>query len=443
MRTVHRCQECGGTSPRWLGRCPACGAWGAIVQDPVGPGGVPTAGTAPVAIAHAGADGSEPAPTAVGELDRVVAGGLLPGSVTLIGGEPGIGKSTLVLQALAGLAARGSRCLLVSAEESPSQVAMRAARIGAAHRNLFVVAEASLTAVAAHVEEFEPHVLALDSIQTVHDPEVAAGPGSVAQVRACAHRLVQLAKRRCMATLLVGHVTKDGALAGPRVLEHLVDTVVSFEGDRDHGLRLLRVLKHRFGSTQELGVMEMTGAGLVDVPDPSSLLLADRPAGVPGSIVAAMLDGRRPLVVEVQALVVETQAGRFPRRSTQGVDAGRLAMLAAIVERHTEVSLRAMDVYVSLAGGVRAADPGTDLAVALALVGAARNRAVPGDAVAIGELGLGGEVRQARQAERRLSEAARLGFATAVAPMRTPEVAGIRLVRVATLAEAGVVTGLS
>jgi DNA repair protein RadA/Sms len=353
--------------------------------------------------------------TGVPELDRVLGGGLVPGSVTLLGGEPGIGKSTLLLQALGRMAAAGERVLLVTAEESAEQVRLRAGRLDALHPGVLVVADTMLPHVLAHVDEVRPTVLAVDSIQTVLDPDAPGSAGSVPQVRQCAQRLVRLAKEQAVTTILVGHVTKDGSIAGPRALEHVVDTVLAFEGDRHHALRLLRALKHRFGSTAELGLLEMDGQGLAAVGDPSTLFLADRRTGVPGSAVAAVLEGARPLVVEVQALVTKARVDA-PRRSGQGLDSNRLGVLLAVLEQRAGVPTTGCEVYTSVAGGIRVADPGSDLAVLGAIAGAVRGRPIAADVVAVGEVGLGGEVRQVPHTARRLVEAARLGFRCAVVP---------------------------
>jgi DNA repair protein RadA/Sms len=426
---------------RWQGRCTECGEWGSIEEehaDPaVGQLGVlgadqpaaparPLGAVRPEAARHA---------TGLGELDRVLGGGLVRGSVTLLGGEPGIGKSTLLVQALAGLAARGATCLLVSAEESPEQVHLRAARVGALHDRLLITGDPALARIVGHVDAVRPDVLAVDSIQTIHHPEVAGVAGSLTQVRECATALVRLSKERDVATVLVGHVTKDGSLAGPRSLEHVVDTVVSFEGDRHHGLRMLRALKHRFGSTHELGLFEMTAAGLAGLEDPSRLFLADRRPGGCGSVVAPVMESGRPLLVEVQALVSPTQAP-MPRRAAQALDGARLGMLLAVLARHAGVDCASADVWASVAGGVRVSEPATDLAVAVAVASAAHDLAVPDGTVVVGEVGLGGEVRQVPQIERRIAEAARLGFTDAVVPPTTPDVPGSRLQRVATLEEA-------
>jgi DNA repair protein RadA/Sms len=355
----------------------------------------------------------------------------------VLGGEPGVGKSTLLLQALAAVAGAGGRpCLYVTAEESARQVALRAERLGIGAPALWLVAETSLPHVVAHVDALGPDVLVVDSIQTVHDPDLGSAPASVGQVRGCAQRLVVEAKARGMSVVLVGHVTKDGNLAGPRVLEHLVDTVLAFEGDRHHALRMLRAVKHRFGSTHELGLFEMGERGLAGVPDPSALFLADRQPGVPGSVVAPVLDGQRPLLVEVQALVVPSTAPA-PRRTAQGVDGGRLAQVLAVLDRHAGLDVGRADVHVAVAGGVRVQEPGADLAVALAVASSATGRPLPSDLVTCGEIGLGGELRQVHRTERRLAEAARLGFARAVVPRSAPEApAGMVLSRAASIADA-------
>ncbi len=440
----HACTACGYESPKWLGRCPDCGEWGtfgevARLEAAAGRGLDAAAG--PVPLAAVDAAGAARIPSGVPELDRVLGGGLVAGSVTLLGGEPGMGKSTLLLQALGAVAERGERVLLVSAEESTAQARTRADRLGTLAPGLLVMGETSLPAIVAHALECEPAVIAVDSIQAVHDPDAPGAPGSVTQVRDGAHRLVRLAKEQGIATLLVGHVTKDGALAGPRALEHVVDTVLSFEGDRHHALRMLRALKHRFGATDELGLLEMTPTGLASVADPSALFLADRRPGASGSVVAPVLEGTRPLCVEVQALVAHTNAP-IPRRVAQSLESSRLAMLVAVVERRAGALLGSDDVYVSVAGGVRVAEPGADLAVALAIAGARSDRPIDPATVVLGELGLGGEVRQVPQAPRRLAEALRLGFSRAVVPASTPDVRGMALARVGTLQEALVATGL-
>ena len=447
-KTIYRCGECGAIEPRWAGRCTACEAWNSLVEeverpvvagrdDPLG-GGAAT----PLRIADVDMEAWAPSASGLGELDRVLQGGLVPGSVTLLGGEPGIGKSTLLLQALAGLAAAGRRCLYVTAEESAQQVRLRAERLGTLPPDLWLVSDTAMPHLLAHLDAVRPEVLAIDSIQTVYEPSLSSAPGSVAQVRECAHRLVRASKDRAMATVLVGHVTKDGGLAGPRVLEHLVDTVLSFDGERHHALRLLRAVKHRFGSTDELGLFEMTGAGLEGVPDPSALFLADRRPGIAGSVVAPVLDGHRPLLVEIQALVAKSHIPT-PRRSAQGLDSGRLALVLAVLEKRVGAAFHESDVHTVVAGGVKVTEPGADLALALALVSARSGRPLRDDLVVCGEVGLGGELRQVHQTARRLAEAARLGFRCAVVPASAPASApGMEVLRAATLAEAVELAGL-
>jgi DNA repair protein RadA/Sms len=389
--------------------------------------------TPPIPIADVDPTEFSPQPTGVPELDRVLGGGLVPGSVTLLGGEPGIGKSTVLLQAAAEVAASGRDVLYISGEESPQQIRLRAERLGALHPRLWLAAETVIPQVVGAIDHVRPSLVVVDSIQTLLNPDLTSAPGSVAQVRECSHRLVQEAKRRGCAVVLVGHVTKDGALAGPRVLEHLVDTVLAFEGDRHHALRLLRVVKHRFGSTQELGLFEMTETGLQGVPDPSRLFLADRRIQVPGSSVVPTLEGNRPLLVELQALVAPSFLPS-PRRSAQGLDNGRLAMLLGVLEKRAGVATNTLDVYALAVGGVKIAEPGADLALALAVVSSLTGIALPADLVAVGEVGLGGELRQVAHTPRRLSEAARLGFTRAVLPYSAPAPPdGIEAVRVGTL----------
>jgi DNA repair protein RadA/Sms len=352
-------------------------------------------------------------------------------------GEPGIGKSTLLLQLLAGMAGRGCRTLMVSAEESPAQVGRRAARLGVVGDDVFVLGETDLNTIRAAIADLEPSVVVIDSIQTIADQAAGASAGTVASVRACAAALAEDAKAEGgPAVVLVGHVTKDGSIAGPRVLEHLVDTVLSFEGERHHSLRLLRAVKHRFGPVGELGMWEMTPAGMVEVPDGTALLLADRRPGTPGSVVFAGMDGRRPLLTEVQALVTSAP-GPAPRRSTSGYDSSRLHQLLAVLDRRAGVDLRQHEVYVSAVGGVRLADPGADLAVAAAVASARTGRVVAGDVAVVGEVGLGGELRQAPHMARRLAEVERLGFQRALVPAGADGGGtGLRLMGCATVAEA-------
>ncbi len=449
VRTVFRCGECGAGSPKWVGRCPVCEAWNSLAEEaerpPVDRPGVVAAGAMerPVPIAEVDVAQWSHRPTGVSELDRVLGGGLVPGSVTLLGGEPGIGKSTLLLQMASAGAAAGATVLYVSAEESRPQVRLRAERLAALRPRLWLVSETAVPRLVAHVDEVAPDLLLVDSIQSVYDPVLGSAPGSVGQVRESAHRLVQEAKSRAMSTVLVGHVTKDGALAGPRVLEHVVDTVLAFEGDRHHALRLLRAVKHRFGSTHDLGLFEMGDAGLAAVPDASGLFLADRRPGVPGSTVVPTMEGHRPLLVEIQALVTQSRLPT-PRRSAQGLDGGRLSLLLAVLETRAGLSTGGADVYALAVGGVRIAEVGADLAVALAVASAVTGTALPPDLVACGEVGLGGELRQVAQTERRLAEAARLGFTRAILPFSAPLAPpGVEAVRAATLGDAITSAGLS
>ncbi len=447
-KIVHVCSECGTSHPKWAGRCSGCGDWNTLVEDvdlgDVAESALPASSRpGPIRIGDVGAAEGDPDATGLAELDRVLGGGLVAGSVTLLGGEPGIGKSTLLLQLLA---AWKGPSLYVTAEESAHQVGRRAERLGARRPDLWLHAETSLPHVIDAIEQTRPELVVIDSIQTVHDPSIGSLPGSVAQVRGCAQRLVNEARQRDAAIVLVGHVTKEGGLAGPRVLEHVVDTVLQFEGDRHHALRLLRASKHRFGPTNELGLFEMVSNGLRAVPDPSSLFLADRRTGVPGSAVVPTMEGHRPIVVEVQALTSEGVAGVPSRRSAQGLDAGRLSMLLAVLGRRSRLPVAEQDVYASTAGGVKLSEPGLDLGVCLAVASAVRDQPLPADLAVFGEVGLGGELRQVSHAARRLTEAHRLGFARVIVPANSPDVDAdldLRVVRASTLTEAIRAAGLS
>ncbi|MBV9661878.1 MAG: DNA repair protein RadA [Acidimicrobiales bacterium] len=411
----YRCGSCGSPAARWTGRCGRCGEWNTLAEDdPRGTASADALPRAPIGLPAVSDSRADPRPTGIGELDRVLGGGIVPSSVTLIAGEPGVGKSTLIVQMLAHLARLGARGLLISAEEAPEQVRRRAARMDALEPGIWIAGHTDLDAVRSAIAELGPDVVVVDSIQTICDPEVDSLPGSVNQVRACAHRLAADARLGGPAVVLIGHVTKDGSIAGPRVLEHVVDTVLTFEGDRHHALRMLRAVKHRFGPTGELGMLEMTPTGLASFPDAGAFLLADRMPGVPGSVVFAAMEGRRPLLVEIQALV--GPAAGPPRRAASGYEAGRLGQLLAVLDRRAGLALPHHDVYVSAVGGVRLAEPGADLAVALAVASAATNRLVADDLVVVGEVGLGGELRQVPGAPSRLAEAARLGFRRALTP---------------------------
>jgi len=412
----HACTECGYTSGRWLGRCPGCGEFGTLVAEaPAARGAEGTRARAPLRLVDVEAEDAARILTGVAELDRVLGGGLVPAWLVLVGGEPGVGKSTLLLTAL-GAISRERRALLVTGEESVAQVKLRADRLGGCDR-VEILAETELEAVCATLEAERPEVCVIDSVQTLYSSEIGSGPGSVSQVREAAARLLRVAKEAGVATFLVGHVTKDGSVAGPRVLEHLVDCVLQFEGDRYHAHRILRAVKNRFGSTNELGVFEMTGAGLVGVPDPSALF--GRPeAGEVGAAVVCTLEGTRPLLLEVQSLVAPTDLA-MPRRVGTGVDPKRLAMIVAVLSRHARLPLGTADVFVNVAGGVRIDEPGADLGIALAIASAARGTALREGLAAFGEIGLTGRLRPATQAERRLAECRKLGLAAVVAPAGT------------------------
>ncbi len=424
QRSAYRCQSCGVLQARWSGRCGSCAQWNTLVEVPAGSpdanrqgGRRAASSTQAVALQDVSASAACPRPTGIGELDRVLGGGLLPGSATLIGGEPGTGKSTLLLQAMAALASSGSKCLLVAAEEAAHQVRRRAQRLGADVAGVFVLEATVLPAVEEAICNLAPDVVVVDSVQAVSDPAISSPPGSLAQVRGCAQALVGLAKARGTALVLVGHVNKEGALAGPRVLEHLVDTVLTFEGDRYLALRALRAVKHRFGPTGETGLFEMGEHGLSSVADPSALFLGDRLKGAPGSAVTVTLEGHRPVLVEVQALV--GRAAAVPRRSVTGLDPNRVALLVAVLDRRAGVRVSDRDIYVSVAGGARAYEPAADLAICLALASSFFGTALPPEMVALGEVGLGGELRQVTALTRRLTEASRLGFRSALVPAST------------------------
>jgi DNA repair protein RadA/Sms len=423
-RSVWRCQACGHLEGKWQGRCPACQEWNSLIEElesgPPGRGAAASIadGAAPVAIAAVEADlGGARLGSGLGEVDRVLGGGLVAGSLVLLGGEPGIGKSTLLVQVLAGIArAVGERPVLyATGEESVAQTALRARRVGATPANLAVVAATDVDRIVEHARALAPAVLAVDSIQTVYTGQLDSIPGAIAQVRECAGRLMQLAKTTATPTLLVGHVTKDGAIAGPKTLEHLVDVVLSFEGDGGGAYRILRAHKNRFGSTQEIGVFEMRGAGLVEVLEPSAALLAERPVGAPGSVVVASADGNRPLLVEIQGLVAPPAAG-IGRRTAAGVDGNRVALLLAVLAQRAGCDCLASDVFVNVAGGVRLTEPAVDLGIACAIASSARGRAVDPHTVVFGEVGLAGEVRAVPFGELRLAEARKLGFRRALLP---------------------------
>jgi DNA repair protein RadA/Sms len=415
----YACTDCGYSAGRWFGKCPGCNAFGTLVEDVVGASTAKVPPQPLLRLVDVEASEAERILTGVPELDRVLGGGLVPASLVLVGGEPGVGKSTLLLTALASISEE-RRALLVTGEESVAQVKLRAERLGGAAR-VEILAETELETVLATLETERPDVCVIDSVQTLYSSEVGSAPGSVTQVREAAARLLRAAKELGVATILVGHVTKDGSVAGPRVLEHLVDCVLQFEGDRYHAHRVLRAVKNRFGSTNELGVFEMTGAGLEGVPDPSEVF--GRTSGQEvGSAVACALEGTRPILLEIQALVAPTDLA-MPRRVATGVDPKRLAMIVAVLGRHARVALGTADVFVNVAGGVRIDEPGADLAVALAIASAAKGVPTKEGLAAFGEIGLTGRLRPAAQTERRLEECKKLGIRVVITPAETETLA--------------------
>ncbi|MCZ4313113.1 DNA repair protein RadA [Comamonadaceae bacterium G21597-S1] len=420
-KSSYVCSDCGGTSPKWLGKCPACGAWNTLIESAApAPSAVRNrfaslARTAEVAtLGDIEAVDMARTPTGHEELDRVLGGGIVDGGVVLIGGDPGIGKSTLLLQALHSLQVAGKRTLYVTGEESGAQVALRARRLGLDGSQVQVLAEIGLEKILATLDAVQPEIAVIDSIQTVYSDQLTSAPGSVAQVRECAAHLTRAAKASGVCIVLVGHVTKEGALAGPRVLEHMVDTVLYFEGDTHSSYRLVRAIKNRFGAVNEIGVFAMTERGLKGVSNPSAIFLSQHDAAVPGSCVMVTLEGSRPLLVEIQALV--DGGGPSPRRLSVGLERDRLAMLLAVLHRHAGVACADQDVFVNAVGGVRISEPAADLAVMLAITSSLRGKALPKGFFAFGEVGLAGEVRPAPRGQERLREAAKLGFSVAVVP---------------------------
>jgi DNA repair protein RadA/Sms len=414
-----RCAECGTTSLRWVGRCPECQAWGTVTEVGAPPARAVVAGpvsTPARPIAELTAEDARARATGVAELDRVLGGGLVPGSVVLLAGEPGVGKSTLLLDVARSYAASGAgRALIVTGEESVGQVRLRAERIGAMHDDLFLAAENDLSALLGHVEQVSPGLLVVDSVQTISTEAVDGVTGGVPQIRAVASALISVAKRRGMATVLVGHVTKDGSVAGPRTLEHLVDVVLHFEGDRHSTLRIVRASKNRYGAADEVGCFDMHEDGIAELIDPSGLFLSERSVAVPGTCVTVTVEGRRPLVTEIQALV-NRGSGGSPRRSVSDLDSARVSMLLAVLSRHGRIPLAEHEVYAATVGGIAAHEPAADLAIALAVASAARDAAIPSTLCAIGEVSLSGDVRRVSNLGKRLAEAARLGFTHAVVP---------------------------
>ncbi len=447
-KIVFVCQDCGAQSSKWLGRCPDCGAWTSFVEERAAE---PARGPADPRYALPGAGGTarrydeidtsvaERLSLGIDELDRVLGGGLVPGSIVLLGGEPGIGKSTLLLQAAAYFAAHVGPVLYSSGEESEHQVKSRGERLGIGHAPLYLLAETCLERIIEEIARLKPALVIVDSVQTVFSTKFQSAPGSIGQVREAATQLLFTAKGHNIPTFLVGHVTKDGSLAGPKALEHIVDTVLYFEGERHHLHRVIRAVKNRFGAVSELGVFEMTGTGLKPVPNPSQLFLAERPAGAPGSAVLCSMEGSRPILVEVQALVSATTFG-YARRMTNGLDQNRLSLLLAVLEKRVGVNLAGEDVFLNVAGGMTVDEPAADLAVVAAVASSVRNRPIREATAVFGEVGLAGEVRAATQAALRLKEAAQMGFARCIlpagngVPSDAPD--GLELVGVRTVAEA-------
>jgi DNA repair protein RadA/Sms len=447
-KTRYVCQSCGSAQPKWQGRCPDCGEWNTLVemviQEPAP--GRPAAispdslTTVPLPLPDIPADGYERIPIAIGEISRVLGGGIVPGSVVLISGDPGIGKSTLLMQLCAALAEPDGAgpVLYVSGEESAAQIKLRAERLGITTPNILVLADTHLESIAAHIEQAQPRMVVVDSVQSIYSDAIQSGAGSVTQVRDCSAHLLRLAKAQTFSLFLVGHVTKEGAIAGPRVLEHMVDTVLYLEGERFHSYRLLRSVKNRFGSTNEVGVFEMIERGLAEVRNPSEAFLAERLPNSAGSAIAVTMEGTRPILVEVQALT-STTAFAQPRRTANGVDFNRLLLITAVLSKRGRIRLADQDVFVNVVGGLEVSEPAADLAVATALASSARNRPVAADLALIGEVGLSGELRSVGQLARRLNEAAKLGFTrilvpkTAIRGLERPpsglEILGARTVR--------------
>lgn len=437
-KTTFRCTECGWSTLKWVGRCGECQAWGTV--DEAGAPAPASVAPAPVSsrarpITEIEVETAEAVPTGIDELDRVLGGGAVPGGVVLLAGEPGVGKSTLLLE-VAAMRASSGPVLYVTGEESAGQVRLRAERLGALSDTLYLAAETSIASLVSHVDAVAPQFLVVDSVQTMASPDVAGVPGGVTQIRQVAGALIQIAKERGIATVLVGHVTKDGSIAGPRLLEHLVDVVLHFEGERHSQLRLLRSVKNRYGPTDEIGCFELTEFGLMGLPDPSGLFLTGRTDPVPGTCISVTLEGRRPLITEVQALVAPTPLPA-PRRATSGLDSSRVNMILAVLEKRNRMRLANMDVYASTVGGVRLNEPATDLALAIAVGSSHNDVALPVGLVAIGEVGLAGDVRTVTGIRRRVTEAQRLGFTQAIVPKPFGDpVPGIRTHQVEELSEA-------
>ncbi|MEC4675653.1 MAG: DNA repair protein RadA [Nitrospirota bacterium] len=425
-KTFFQCQTCGYSSPKWLGRCPDCGSWNSMAEEktvsagrhvasPNSPGKVE-----PVALCSIEGTSENRTLTGIKEFDRILGGGIVPGSVILVGGDPGIGKSTLLLQAFAGLSQKTGKMLYVSGEESPRQIKMRADRLSVSADNIVLLPETSIEGILDAAIKISPDAMVVDSIQTVFTQELSSAPGSVGQVRECAAKLMMFAKRSNIPVFIVGHVTKEGTIAGPRVLEHIVDTVLYFEGDRGHSYRIMRTIKNRFGSTNEIGIFEMSDSGLREVDNPSELFLSGRPRNVSGSTVVASLEGTRPLMVEIQALVSRTNFG-IPRRTSIGVDFNRVNLLVAILEKRAGMHLGGMDIFINIVGGLKIVEPAVDLGIIATIASSAREVPIDPKSFVFGEVGLSGEIRAVAQANARLKEAAKIGFERAVIPAGNAE----------------------
>jgi DNA repair protein RadA/Sms len=422
VKTTFSCQVCGYQSLKWLGKCPECGGWNTLVEEAVSSSettnsftGIPLERSSPQALNEIRFEAEERTLTHIGEFDRVLGGGIVPGSLVLIGGDPGIGKSTLLLQSLNQLAKEGKKVLYVSGEESLRQVKMRAERLGVESKNLFVQSETSLETIIKNIFELKPFAVVIDSIQTMYITELQSAPGTISQVRESSGKLMLLAKQTGIPIFLVGHVTKEGAIAGPRVLEHMVDTVLYFEGDRGHPYRILRAVKNRFGSTNEIGVFEMKGTGLREIKSPSELFLAERPLNASGSVVVACMEGSRPILIELQALVSSTNFG-VPRRTSLGVDYNRVSLLLAVLEKIADLNFMSQDIFVNVVGGIKIEEPAVDLGIVMALASSFRNQPVDSRMTIFGEVGLAGEVRAINQAETRIKEASKMGFSRCLMP---------------------------
>ena len=444
-KTIFSCQTCGYQAPKWMGKCPDCGTWDSFVEERVVPstrsgkaGGLSPAAT-PVAIDSIELDIEHRLHTEIQEFDRVLGGGLVFGTLILIGGDPGIGKSTLMLQASYGLARQGHKVLYVSGEESIRQLRLRSKRLETVAADLLVVSEVEVESILGMVESSKPEVLVIDSIQTMYNGELTSAPGSVSQVRESTVRLMLMAKKTGIPTFLVGHVTKDGAIAGPKLLEHMVDTVLYFEGDRNHIFRILRAVKNRFGSTNEIGVFEMKAGGLEEVANPSAVFLSERPAGAAGSVVTASMEGTRPILVELQALASATNFGT-PRRTILGLDANRVALLAAVMEKKLGMHLMGYDIFMNVAGGVKVVEPAVDLAIVAAVASSFLDKPLPEGTMVLGEVGLTGEVRAIGQVDPRISESRKMGFTRCLVPAsnlkRLRDIKGIEIMGVRTVSEA-------